>query len=158
PLTPDPSPPRGEGSRTEDPLTPDLSPPGGEGKMRRPAWVVVYEASMEIRSAIGFGTMMVILVFLPLFALSGLEGRLFTPLGIAYIVSILASLLVSLSVTPVLSFYLLPSAKATHRSKDSPLLRALKWGASHLIRLSMNGAGTLLGLTWLLVGASIFIL
>src|SRR6202011_3906013 len=88
----------------------------------RPALLVVYEASKEIRSAIVFGTMVVILVFLPLFALSGVEGRLFTPLGIAYIVSILASLLVSLTVTPVLSYYLLPRAKATHREGDGFLL------------------------------------
>src|SRR5262249_13773965 len=124
----------------------------------RSTWAVVYEASTEIRSAIVFGTMMVILVFLPLFALSGIEGRLFTPLGIAYIVSILASMLVSLTVTPVLSFYPLPNAPASHRRQDSPLLRGLKWGASHLVRLSMNWAGTLLLLTWLMVGVSASIL
>jgi HME family heavy-metal exporter len=118
----------------------------------RPALLVVYEASREIRSAIVFGTMVVILVFLPLFALSGVEGRLFTPLGIAYIVSILASLLVSLTVTPVLSYYLLPQSKATHRGKDSFLLRFLKWGAGYLIRFSMRRAGVLLLLTWLFVG------
>ena len=112
---------------------------------------VVYEASKEIRSAIVFGTVVVILVFLPLFALSGIEGRLFAPLGVAYIVSILASLLVSLTVTPVLSYYLLPQSKATHHKGDGPLLRVLKWGASYLIRLSMAIPGWLLLLTWLMV-------
>jgi HME family heavy-metal exporter len=118
----------------------------------RPALRVVYEASREIRSAIVFGTMVVILVFLPLFALSGVEGRLFAPLGIAYIVSILASLLVSLTVTPVLSYYLLPQAPATHHAQDSFLLRFLKWGAGHLVRLSMRWAGLLLLGTWAVVG------
>jgi HME family heavy-metal exporter len=115
------------------------------------ALVVVYEASKEIRSAIVFGTAVVILVFLPLFALSGVEGRLFAPLGVAYIVSILASLLVSLTVTPVLSYYLLPQSKATHREGDGPLLRFLKGGASYLIRLSMAAPGWLLAITWLMV-------
>ncbi len=116
-----------------------------------PALVVVYEASKEIRSAIVFGTIVVILVFLPLFALSGVEGRLFAPLGIAYIVSILASLVVSLTVTPVLSYYLLPQSKATHHSGDGPLLRVLKRWASHLIRLSIAIPGWLLLATWLMV-------
>lgn len=117
----------------------------------KPALVVVYEASKEIRSAIVFGTAVVILVFLPLFALSGVEGRLFAPLGVAYIVSILASLLVSLTVTPVLSYYLLPQSKATHHEGDGPLLRVLKWGATYLIRLSMAAPGWLLVITWLMV-------
>lgn len=117
----------------------------------RPVLEVIYEASVEIRSAIVFGTAVVILVFLPLFALSGIEGRLFAPLGVAYIVSILASLLVSLTVTPVLSYYLLPRSKAVHREGDGPLLRLLKWLATPLIRLSMAIPGWLLFLTWLLV-------
>lgn len=124
----------------------------------RPAIAVIYDASVEIRSAIVFGTMMVIMVFFPLFALSGIEGRLFAPLGAAYIVSILASLLVSLTVTPVLSWYLLPQARATHAEKDSPLLRVLKWGAGHVIRLSMAWAGTLLAAMWLFVAFAGFIL
>ena len=120
----------------------------------KPALQVVYDASREVRSAIVFGTAVVILVFLPLFSLSGVEGRLFAPLGIAYIVSILASLAVSLTVTPVLSYYLLPRSKATHRAGDGFLLRALKRGASRLVRFSMAHSGKLLLLTWMLSGLS----
>lgn len=120
----------------------------------RPSIQVVYEASKEIRSAIVFGTAVVILVFLPLFALSGVEGRLFAPLGVAYITSILASLLVSLTVTPVLSFYLLPNAPATHAEQDGWLLRSLKWAASWLIRTSMTFPRLLLVFTWLMVAVA----
>ncbi len=119
---------------------------------RKPDLRVVYEASIEIRSAIVFGTAVVILVFLPLFALSGVEGRLFAPLGVAYIVSILASLIVSLTVTPVLSYYLLPQSKATHAEHDGLLLRFLKWVATFLIRFSMARPSWLLVVTWSLVG------
>ncbi len=117
----------------------------------RPTLRVVFEASREVRTAIVFGTAVVILVFLPLFALGGIEGRLFAPLGVAYIVSILASLVVSLTVTPVLSFYLLAQSKAAQREKESLLLRGLKWIAGYLVRLSLKRATLLLILTWLLV-------
>lgn len=107
---------------------------------------VIYRASIEIRSSIVFGTMLVILVFVPLFALTGIEGRLFAPLGVAYIVSILASLLVSLTLTPVLASLLLrvrpvPEAERSVTSHDSPLLRLLKWAATPVIRVSMNPIG-----------------
>ncbi len=116
-----------------------------------PALEVVYLASKEIRSSIFFGTVVVILVFLPLFALSGVEGRLFTPLGFAYIVSILSSFMVSLTVTPVLSYYLLPTSKATHGEHDGFVLRALKWLARPLIQFSMRFPSLLVVATWLIV-------
>jgi CzcA family heavy metal efflux pump len=99
---------------------------------------VVYEASSEVRNSIVFSTILVVLVFIPLFALGGMEGRLFTPLGVAYIVSIIASLFVSLTVTPVLSYWLLPHAKFMDHDKDGLLLRVLKRLAGYSIRLSVR--------------------
>jgi CzcA family heavy metal efflux pump len=104
----------------------------------KPALLVVFQASAEIRNSIVFSTLIIVLVFIPLFALSGMEGRLFTPLGVAYIVSILASLVVSLTVTPVLSYWLLPNSGATHREKESFVLRGLKWLAAKAIGLSLR--------------------
>ena len=121
-------------------------------KNQKSAIRVVYEASSEIRSSVVFGTAVVILVFMPLFALSGVEGRLFTPLGIAYIVSILASLLVSMTVTPVLSYYLLRNVKSIHGETDSWLLRFLKTVTTHLIRFSMAHSLPLMFFTWIMVG------
>lgn len=106
--------------------------------------LVVFQASCEIRNSIVFGTMIVVLVFLPLFALSGMEGRLFAPLGVAYIVSILSSLFVSLTLTPVLSYWLLSGAKFMSHEKDGPLLRFLKWIAGGAIGLSLRFSRTML--------------
>jgi len=103
-----------------------------------PTLLVVFRASTEVRNSIVFSTMIVCLVFVPLFALEGMEGRLFTPLGIAYVVSILASLLVSLTVTPVLSYWLLSSESRHVQEIDGPLLRLLKWGASKVIWFSLS--------------------
>ncbi|MFP6614716.1 MAG: efflux RND transporter permease subunit [Pirellulales bacterium] len=120
--------------------------------------LVVFQASCEIRNSIVFGTMIVVLVFIPLFALSGMEGRLFVPLGMAYIVSILASLLVSLTLTPVLSYWLLSRAQFMEREKDSPLLRLLKWLAGGAISLSLKFSRTMLLLGCVAVGIAFLFL
>jgi HME family heavy-metal exporter len=86
---------------------------------------VVATATMEVRSSILYATIIIVLVFVPLFALPGMEGRLFAPLGVAFIVSTLASLVVSVTVTPVLSYYLLPGMKSLDHG-DTKLLAWLK--------------------------------
>ena len=125
--------------------------------------LVVYRASVEIRNSIVYGTVIVVLVFVPLFALSGMEGRLFTPLGISYIVSIVSSLLVSLTVTPVLSYWLLQSRtkldsasarkaeEAAPAERDSILLKALKGIAEPVIRASIMFAWPILAAATLVV-------
>lgn len=92
---------------------------------RQPLLSLVAKASMEVRSAILYATVIIVLVFLPLFALPGLEGKLFVPLGIAFIISTLASLLVSVTMTPVLSYYLLPRMKHLDHG-DTKVLAWLK--------------------------------
>ena len=97
-----------------------------------PILPVIANASQEVRSGIIYATAIIVLVFVPLFALSGIEGRLFAPLGIAYIVSILASLVTSITVTPVLCYYLLPQMRRLSHG-DSWLVRRLKSGNRRLL-------------------------
>jgi HME family heavy-metal exporter len=114
-----------------------------------PSMTVIAQASQEVRSGILYATFIIVLVLLPLFFLPGLEGRLFVPLGVAYVVSILASLLVSITVTPALaSYFLTKPAKRAHG--DTPVLRVLKrWnerallGALQRPKPVMAGAGAL---------------
>ena len=120
--------------------------------------LVVFQASVEIRNSIVFGTMIVILVFVPLFALSGMEGRLFAPLGVAYIVSIVSSLFVSLTVTPVLSYWLLGARKLTEHEKDGLVLRAVKWVGNKVIQFSLLVPRFNLAVTAILVAlAALFV-
>jgi HME family heavy-metal exporter len=120
--------------------------------------LVVYRASIEVRRSIVFGTMIVILVFLPLFALGGMEGKLFAPLGVAYIVSILSSLIVSLTVTPVLSYWFLGLSKGSGHEQDGFVLRGLKWVADKVIRFSLTFPRFNLGVTLLMVAiAAVFV-
>ncbi|MEO5352940.1 MAG: efflux RND transporter permease subunit [Magnetococcus sp. XQGC-1] len=111
---------------------------------------VVRAASNEVRNSIVYATLVVVLVFIPLFALSGIEGRLFTPLGVAYIVSILASLLVSLTLTPALCCYLLPRTKVMAHG-DSWLVRSLKAGDRRLLHWSFDHPRPVIGMALLLV-------
>ena len=103
----------------------------------RPALDVIRDASNEVRSSIVYATILVVLVFVPLFAMSGIEGRLFMPLGVAYIVSILASLVVSITVTPALCSYLLPAMKAGEH-EDGWLVRKLKALDRRVLRVSLS--------------------
>jgi CzcA family heavy metal efflux pump len=90
----------------------------------RPAFRVVLDASLEVRSAVVYASLIVILVFVPIFFLEGLSGSFFRPLALAYVLAILASLLVALTVTPALSLLLLTGR--TQRRRESPLVRVLK--------------------------------
>jgi len=88
---------------------------------------VIAAASKEVRSGVVYATLIVVLVFIPLFALPGIEGRLFTPLGVAYIVSILASMVVAITMTPVLCYYLLPKMKTIDHGDSALVLRLKAW-------------------------------
>ena len=106
---------------------------------KRPVNVLelVARASMEVRSGIVYATLIIVLVFLPLFALPGMEGRLFVPLGIAFIVSTLASLVVSVTVTPVMAYYLLPHMRSLDHG-DTKLLAWLKRGYQRNLQRVLN--------------------
>ena len=103
----------------------------------RSVFDVVVSASQEVRSGIVYATMIIVLVFVPLFALSGIEGRLFAPLGQAYIISILASLVVSITLTPVMAYYMLPQIKRLQHG-DSLLVRLLKRGNRALLDIAFQ--------------------
>jgi HME family heavy-metal exporter len=100
----------------------------------RSAFDVVVTASQEVRSGIVYATLIIILVFVPLFALSGIEGRLFVPLGQAYIISILASLVVSITLTPVMAYYLLPNMKSLGEHESKVVSTLKRWNKALLER------------------------
>ena len=119
----------------------------------QPVLQVIADASGEVRSGVVYATLIVVLVFVPLFALSGIEGRLFSPLGIAYITSILASMLVAITVTPVLCYYLLPGLTQKQHG-DSALVRVLKKRDETLLRWSFGHARSLLAVALIAVVAA----
>ncbi|MBY0472321.1 CusA/CzcA family heavy metal efflux RND transporter [bacterium] len=111
-----------------------------------PTLQVIYNASSEVRNSIVFATIIVVLVFIPLFYLSGIEGRLFIPLGVAYIVSLLASLLVSLTVTPMLCSVLLSKGKLIEH-EEGRFVRWLKHWDSKLLHKSLDHPKMVMGIS-----------
>lgn len=143
----------------------------------KPLLKVIYDASSEVRNSIVYATIIVVLVFIPLFYLQGIEGRIFAPLGIAYITSIVASLVVSLTVTPALCSYLLEKKNHLHhinlafwkRKKkgttvdavhepDSALVRWLKKQDVRLLHFGLKRPKTITGVAIALIIASISII
>lgn len=123
----------------------------------KPSLQVIYEASSEVRNSIVFSTIIVILVFIPLFSLGGIEGRLFAPLGVAYIISLAASLLISLTVTPVLCSYLLPKSRSVERP-EGIFIRGLKSFTQKIIQHTIHRPYLILGGCAVLLLASLALL
>lgn len=105
---------------------------------RRPSLDIVLSASVEIRRSIVFATLIIALVFTPIFFLSGVEGRLLTPLGEAYLVALLASLVVAVTVTPALCSLLLPGTRAVLRGTEPRLAHGLKQRYGRMLRPVLN--------------------
>ena len=119
---------------------------------------VIFAASSEIRNSIVYATLIVVLVVVPLFMMAGLEGRLFAPLGVAYIVALLCSLIVSLTFTPVLASFLLPRASFLADKREPRLTRWLKAVDSRVLNWTLDRPRAVLGLVSLVVLATCFTL
>tara|TARA_B100000035_G_scaffold315313_1_gene335171 strand:+ start:8578 stop:11688 length:3111 start_codon:yes stop_codon:yes gene_type:complete len=114
-----------------------------------PIYQVVFNASMEVRKSVVFATIIIVLVFLPLLSLSGVAGKLFGPLGIAYISSIIASLFVALTVTPALCYLML--GNTIIKSEDSPIIASIKIYYEKIIRAIENKSSGVIIMSFLLI-------
>jgi len=116
---------------------------------------VVFKASSEIQSSIVFATLIILLVFLPLFFLSGVEGLLLRPLGLAYVVALFASLIVALTLTPALCSYLLPRARAVTEGHEPRVVRWLKQRYERDLPWALDHSGFVLSVSALLLAAAV---
>ena len=123
---------------------------------RRPTPVVVRDATLEIRKSIVFATVIIVLVFLPIFGLTGVEGRLMTPLASAYIVALLASLAVAIVVTPALCFAFLPGSATITEGHEGWLARTLKGRFARDLPLALDRPRLVMALSILLLGGAVF--
>ncbi len=124
---------------------------------QKPSTQVVFEASKEIRSSIINATLIIMVAFIPLFFLSGFEGRMLEPLGLAYIVSIGASLIIAMTLTPVLSYYLLKNQAGQGKLKESWLTKKLKNGYDRLLDGILKYRKSILAGTLILFLASLVV-
>ena len=129
-------------------------PPGGS-EARQPASVVVREATLEIRTSIVFATVIIMMVFLPIFGLSGIEGRLLTPLAVAYIVALGTSLIVAMIVTPALCFAFLPNSASVLRGHDGWLARTLKARFARLLPYALDRPVLVMALCGVMLASAI---
>src|SRR5262249_8346114 len=121
----------------------------------RPTFRVVLEASLEVRRAVVYAAFVVGFVFLPVLTMSGLQGRLFAPLGQAYLLAVFASLLVALTVTPALALVLLP--KAAERAKELRLLSKAQALYGRVLRGLTARPALAFAPALLLFGAAVFL-
>nr|BAL52374.1 cation efflux system protein, AcrB/AcrD/AcrF family protein [uncultured Planctomycetota bacterium] len=124
----------------------------------RPVLDVVRDASQEIRSSIVYATFIVCLVVAPLLLLPGFSGAMFAPMGLAYAASLLASLFISLTVTPALASYLLPEARILGKPGDSPVVRCLKAAVRPLVMAAVRRPRWVLSFVGVLVVLALAVL